>query len=98
VEGLLTYDSLLWTQVPLWLALALKKFHRCKILPPSWLAVDKVEGFIAEEKENEEELQAIPFYFSEVCSLSFKTVLPCCRAVRPVQCSNNLHLCHYPLS
>lgn len=53
-------------QVPLWLALALKKAHRCKIIPPRWLTVRSVEEYLSEEKENEDELQSIPFYFSEV--------------------------------
>lgn len=53
-------------KVPLWLALALKKFHRCKILPPRWLTVRTVEEYIAKERDNEGELQPIPFFFSEV--------------------------------
>ncbi len=52
--------------VPLWLALALKKVQRCKIIPPNWLKPRLVEELVAEERREEGELQAIPFYFSEV--------------------------------
>ncbi|PXF46813.1 DNA replication complex GINS protein PSF2 [Gracilariopsis chorda] len=65
------FEPSITTTVPLWLALALKKVHRCKIIPPRWLTVRSVEEYLSEEKDNEDELQSIPFYFSEIASLLF---------------------------
>lgn len=56
-------------KVPLWLAVALKKVHRCKIIPPRWLTLDRLRFFISSETDNEEQLHDIPFHFFEVASL-----------------------------
>ncbi|CDF35163.1 DNA replication complex GINS protein PSF2, the protein is not entire [Chondrus crispus] len=63
------FEPSITTTVPLWLALALRKVHRCKILPPRWLTVRELDRYISHERENEAELQAIPFYFSKIASL-----------------------------
>ncbi|CAN8065271.1 unnamed protein product [Agarophyton chilense] len=65
------FEPSITTTVPLWLALALKKVHRCKIIPPRWLTTRSVEKYLSDERENEDELQEIPFYFSEISSLLF---------------------------
>lgn len=60
------FEPSITTVVPLWLALALKKVQRCKILPPSWLKASAVEDIVARERRDGGELQALHFYFWEV--------------------------------
>ena len=66
-------------QVPLWLALTLKKLHKCTIECPHWFEVDKLEETLRLERtsavnddlyDNEasaSELQKLPAYFFQVC-------------------------------
>ena len=63
-----------FTQVPLWLALSPNKIKRCKILPPSWFTERTLPRFVADEKENDNELLNIPFFFFEV-SENFSTFM-----------------------
>lgn len=55
--------------MPLWLALSLKKVHRCQIIPPQWLNSSTLSDFISFEKSNDENLHDIPFYLFETASL-----------------------------
>lgn len=64
------FEPSITSVVPLWLALSLKKVHRCKILPPNWLRPGAVEELVADERREEGELQKIPFHFFEVSCLS----------------------------
>lgn len=63
------FEPSITTTVPLWLALALKKVHRCRIVPPRWLNATMLSSFIRYEKENEGNLHDIPFYLFEISSL-----------------------------
>jgi GINS complex subunit 2 len=60
------FEPSIATCVPLWLALALKKVRRCKILPPRWLRTRAIEQVMQEEREIDSQLQPLPRYFSEV--------------------------------
>lgn len=57
------------TQVPLWLALAMKKLKRCRIIPPGWLSLPKLEETIKNEREDFEKLQKLPHFFSQIAAL-----------------------------
>lgn len=37
-------------EVPLWLALTLKKKGKCKIVTPDWMSVANLEAFVAHER------------------------------------------------
>lgn len=60
------FEPSIATAVPLWLALAMKKLRRCRILPPRWLQATEVEKIVQMEREKEEVLQEIPRYFFQV--------------------------------
>jgi GINS complex subunit 2 len=60
------FEPSIATSVPLWLALALKKVRRCRILPPRWLHLRAIEQVIQDERENDSQLRPLPRYFSEV--------------------------------
>lgn len=65
------FEPSIATRVPLWLALALKKVRRCKIIPPKWLQVQNIESVIQYERENETNLHPLPYYFSQVGAIRF---------------------------
>lgn len=54
------------TTVPLWLALAMKKLRRCRIIPPRWLSYKELDKVIQSERDFETVLQPLPHYFSQV--------------------------------
>lgn len=60
------FEPSIATRVPLWLALALKKVRRCKIIPPKWLQVRAVESVVQYEQEHEGSLHPLPFFFHQV--------------------------------
>ncbi|CAI5993088.1 unnamed protein product [Closterium sp. NIES-65] len=57
-------------QVPLWLAIALKKRAKCSIQPPPWLAADRLTEILEAERENEG-FQQMPFHYIEISQLLF---------------------------
>lgn len=60
------FEPSIETRVPLWLALALKKLRRCRIIPPRWLSHTQIKRYLQEELENDSQLCVLPMYFSEV--------------------------------
>ncbi len=64
--------------VPVWLALAMKRLKRCKVIPPRWLELRVVESVIQDEKEDDGALQPLPRYFFQVrCSLALRVSVVC---------------------
>ncbi len=57
------------TVVPLWVALALKKVQRCKVIPPDWLSASVVENVVTAERDDTEQLQTLNYYFFEIAFL-----------------------------
>lgn len=57
------------TAVPLWLALAMKKLRRCRVLPPRWLALAEVERVLAAERERDDALQPVPRFFFQIAAV-----------------------------
>lgn len=55
-------------QLPLWLALTLRKKGKCKFKIPSWMTVASLEIFIQNEKE-ETSLEPLPFHYMEIARL-----------------------------
>ncbi|XP_057539561.1 DNA replication complex GINS protein PSF2 [Amaranthus tricolor] len=58
-------------QVPLWLAVALKKRGKCSIRPPEWMSIDKLTQVLEAEREFPKEFQPLPFHFVEIARLLF---------------------------
>ncbi|XP_008371718.1 DNA replication complex GINS protein PSF2-like isoform X2 [Malus domestica] len=51
------------TQVPLWLAIAMKKRGKCTIQPPEWMSI---------ERDSQAAFQVLPFHYVEISSLLFE--------------------------
>ncbi|KAK6145352.1 hypothetical protein DH2020_022172 [Rehmannia glutinosa] len=58
------------TQVPLWLAVALKKRGKCTIRAPEWMSVDKLAQVLESERDSEK-FQPLPFHYVEISRLLF---------------------------
>ncbi|KAG8369758.1 hypothetical protein BUALT_Bualt14G0047000 [Buddleja alternifolia] len=63
------------TQVPLWLAVALKKRGKCTIRAPDWMSVDAfpIENLtqVLEAERDSEKFQPLPFHYVEISRLLF---------------------------
>ncbi|XP_055811298.1 DNA replication complex GINS protein PSF2 [Solanum dulcamara] len=57
-------------QVPLWLAVALKKRGKCTIRPPEWMSVEKLTQVLEAERDAEK-FQLLPFHYVEISRLLF---------------------------
>lgn len=58
----------LQSQVPLWLALALKKNRKCTIVPPDWLNKEYLQELLQQE-EAQDAIQKVPFHYMEVAHM-----------------------------
>ncbi|KAL8463099.1 hypothetical protein ACS0TY_033114 [Phlomoides rotata] len=58
------------TQVPLWLAVALKRRGKCTIRSPEWMSVDKLTQVLEAERDSEK-FQPLPFHYVEISRLLF---------------------------
>jgi GINS complex subunit 2 len=66
------FHSNLATSVPLWLALALKERHKCRIEAPEWMSVDALKQALDLEKRMPIELsQSMPFHYVEIAHVLF---------------------------
>ena len=54
--------------VPLWLAITLRKRGKCTINMPSWMEVDNLERLVASER-TERSLGALPYHFMEIAHI-----------------------------
>ncbi|KIR30454.1 DNA replication complex GINS protein PSF2 [Cryptococcus deuterogattii 99/473] len=57
------------SRVPLWLGLSLKKKRKCRIVPPEWLSVERLQAFLKDEKENAEGFERLPRRFMEISKI-----------------------------
>jgi len=55
-------------QVPIWLALMLKRQKKCRVLAPHWMEVESLESILEEQKKTRE-LVPLPFYYVELFTL-----------------------------
>ncbi|CAM8965138.1 unnamed protein product [Rhodiola kirilowii] len=58
-------------QVPLWLAVALKKRGKCTISCPEWMSVEKLTEVLEAERESPRVFQPLPFHYVEISRLLF---------------------------
>uniref|UniRef100_A0A915ADN9 DNA replication complex GINS protein PSF2 n=1 Tax=Parascaris univalens TaxID=6257 RepID=A0A915ADN9_PARUN len=54
--------------VPLWMAVTLRKRHRCEIIPPEWLTVDELKKIITAETESIG-FSPLPRFFLEIAHI-----------------------------
>ena len=61
-------------EVPLWLAIHLKKMQRANIKTPEWLDVDHLSALLDSEKRVEDGslLQSLPFHYVKLRSYFFR--------------------------
>ncbi|CAI8612237.1 unnamed protein product [Vicia faba] len=59
------------TQVPLWLAIALRRRGKCSIVPPQWMSVEKLTQVLEEERDSQEMSEHLPFHYVEISRLLF---------------------------
>ncbi|KAJ0633672.1 putative DNA replication complex GINS protein Psf2 [Helianthus annuus] len=59
------------TQVPIWLAVALKKRGKCTIRPPDWMSVEKLTQVLEAERDSASSFEALPFHYVEISRLLF---------------------------
>ncbi|KAJ7975805.1 DNA replication complex GINS protein PSF2 [Quillaja saponaria] len=59
------------TQVPLWLAVALKKRGKCSIRSPEWMSVEKLTQVLEAERDSQEMSDQLPFHYVEISRLLF---------------------------
>ncbi len=55
--------------VPLWLALHLRKSNSCNIKIPLWLQADRLKEVLEEEKQTQDIFQPMPFHYVEISQL-----------------------------
>ncbi|KAF7131641.1 hypothetical protein RHSIM_Rhsim09G0166200 [Rhododendron simsii] len=59
------------TQVPMWLAVAMKKRGKCTIRPPEWMSVEKLTQVLEAERDSQKSFQPLPFHYVETSRLLF---------------------------
>lgn len=57
------------TEVPLWLAIQLKKFKKCQIRVPSWMETDWLHNHLQQERDDEKFFKPIPEHYIEISTL-----------------------------
>ncbi|XP_073021665.1 DNA replication complex GINS protein PSF2 [Primulina huaijiensis] len=58
------------TEVPLWLAVSLRKRGKCTIRTPEWMSVEKLTQVLEAERDSEK-FQPLPFHYVEISRLLF---------------------------
>ncbi|CAD8155465.1 unnamed protein product [Paramecium octaurelia] len=58
-------------EVPLWVAIELKKKNKCRVIPPEWLSIERLQQKLDEETINESELARMEQYYFEISSIMF---------------------------
>ncbi|KAI3846940.1 hypothetical protein MKX03_034432 [Papaver bracteatum] len=59
------------TEVPIWLAMALKKRGKCAIRPPNWMSLENLTQVLEAERDSRREFQPLPFHYVEISRLLF---------------------------
>ncbi|KAB2596133.1 DNA replication complex GINS protein PSF2-like [Pyrus ussuriensis x Pyrus communis] len=59
-------------QVPLWLAIAMKKRGKCTIRPPEWMSIENLTRILEAERDSQAAFQVLPFHYVEISSLLFE--------------------------
>ena len=66
------FHSNLATEVPLWLALALKERQKCRIEPPAWMSAEALKMVLDEERAEPSAIgNRLPFHYIEIAHSLF---------------------------
>ncbi|KAF9348906.1 DNA replication protein psf2 [Mortierella sp. AD094] len=71
-------------QVPLWMAISLKKKHKCNIVVPKWMTVDSLQRSIKEEQDADN-FSSLPYHYMETAQILLENAcddIPSADAVR----------------
>ncbi|KAG0000552.1 DNA replication protein psf2 [Modicella reniformis] len=55
-------------QVPLWMAISLKKKHKCNIVVPKWMTLESLQRALKDEQE-QERFSALPYHYMETAQI-----------------------------
>lgn len=58
-------------EVPIWLAVTLKKRNKCTIRPPAWMNTEYIQRLLELEKINAEAFSKVPDHYIEISALLF---------------------------
>ena len=53
-------------EVPLWLAVFLRKRDKCRIVTPSWLEAESLESALDDEKRHQDRFTQLPYHYVEI--------------------------------
>ena len=56
----------------MWLALYLKKRGKCRIIAPAWLSCDWLALQYKQEKEHQDSLTNMPYFYQEMAKILFR--------------------------
>ncbi|KAL2895511.1 DNA replication complex GINS protein PSF2 [Bienertia sinuspersici] len=59
------------TQVPLWLAVALKRRGKRTIRPLEWMSIERLTQVLEAERDSPKEFKPLPFHYVEISRLLF---------------------------
>lgn len=63
-------------EVPIWLAILLRRQERCTVLIPSWLSKETVRGWIADERRRKDSLAPLPWHWYSIGLVLLKEARP----------------------
>ncbi|KAG0274663.1 DNA replication protein psf2 [Linnemannia gamsii] len=55
--------------VPLWMAISLKKKHKCNIRVPTWMTVEALTQTLKDEQSTDERFSSLPYHYMEIAQL-----------------------------
>lgn len=64
------------TEVPMWLAILLRRQQRCTVLIPSWLSKDTIKGWISDERRRTDSLTPLPWHWYSIGLVLLKEARP----------------------
>ncbi|KAF9577174.1 DNA replication protein psf2 [Lunasporangiospora selenospora] len=59
-------------KVPLWLAITLKKKHKCNIVIPPWMTAESLQELLKAEQDDSDRFGTLPFHYMETAQLLFE--------------------------
>ncbi|KAF9287898.1 DNA replication protein psf2 [Linnemannia elongata] len=61
--------------VPLWMAISLKKKHKCNIRVPAWMTVEALTKTLKEEETNDVRFSYMPYHYMEIAQLLLENAM-----------------------
>ncbi|KAF9912838.1 DNA replication protein psf2 [Linnemannia zychae] len=61
-------------KVPLWMAISLKKKHKCNIRVPAWMTVEALQRTLKEE-QTDEKFSPLPYHYMEIAQILLENAM-----------------------